>query len=116
MTAVEILRTLGYRVIEASNGRQALEQFLRRPDIALVFSDVMLPGGLLGPQLVKKLREHRPSMKVLMTTGFSESNIASRDLFDGSIDVLPKPYRVEDLARRIRALLDNDEEKRRVQM
>ena len=43
----------------------------------------------------------------------------SRDilfLFDGSIDVLPKPYRVEDLARRIRALLDNDEEKRRVQM
>jgi PAS domain S-box-containing protein len=116
MTAVEILRTLGYRVIEASNGRQALEQFLKRPDIALVFSDVMLPGGLLGPQLVQKLREHRPSMKVLMTTGFSESNIASRELLDGSIDVLPKPYRVEDLARRIRALLDNDEEKRRVQM
>jgi FixJ family two-component response regulator len=51
-----------------------------------------------------------------MTTGFSESNIASRALLDGSIDLLPKPYRVEDLARRIRALLDNDEEKRRVQM
>ena len=115
MTAVEILRTLGYRVLEASNGRQALEQFMRRPEIALVFSDVMLPGGLLGPQLVQKLREHRPTLKVLMTTGFSESSIVSRGVLDGSIEVLPKPYRVEDLARRIRARLDSHEEMQRVQ-
>ena len=114
-TAVEILRMLGYRVLEASNGRQALEQFLRHPEIALVFSDVMLPGGLLGPQLVQKLREHRPELKVLMTSGFSESGVMSRGVLDGSIELLPKPYRVEDLARRIRAKLDGNEEMKRVQ-
>ena len=89
MTAVEILRSLGYRVLEASNGRQALEQFMQHPEIALVFSDVMLPGGLLGPQLVQKLREHRPSLKVLMTTGFSESGVLSRGVLDGSMEMLP---------------------------
>jgi DNA-binding response OmpR family regulator len=50
-----------------------------------------------------------------MTTGFSESSIVSRGVLDGSIDVLPKPYRVEDLARRIRARLDSHEEMQRVQ-
>jgi PAS domain S-box-containing protein len=115
MTAVEILRMLGYRVLEASNGRQALEQFLRHPEIALAFCDVMLPGGLLGPQLVQKLREHRPQLKVVMTSGFSESGVMSHGVLDGSIELLLKPYRVEDLARRIRAKLDGNEEMKRVQ-
>ncbi|MGH8175624.1 MAG: PAS domain S-box protein, partial [Steroidobacter sp.] len=115
MTAVEILRTLGYRVFEASNGRQAHERFMQHPDIALVFSDIMLPGGLLGLQLVQKLREHRPDLKVLMTSGFSESGIMSRGVLDGSIGLLPKPYRVEDLARQIRARLDSCEENKRGQ-
>jgi CheY-like chemotaxis protein len=115
MTAVEILRMLGYRVLEAGNGRQALEQTLRHPEIALVFSDVMLPGGLLGPQLVQKLREHRPQLKILMTSGFSDSGVLSRGVLDGSLELLPKPYRVEDLARRIRAKLDDNEEMKRVQ-
>jgi PAS domain S-box-containing protein len=106
MTAVEILRTLGYRVLEASNGRQALERFAQHPDIALVFSDVMLPGGLLGPQLIAKLRAVRPDLKVLMTSGFSESTVLHRGVLDGSVALLPKPYRVEDLARRIREQLD----------
>jgi PAS domain S-box-containing protein len=114
MTAVEILKTLGYCVLEASNGRQALERFTQRPDIALVFTDVMLPGGLLGPQLVQRLREKRPTLKVLMTTGFSECTIVSRGALDGSFEVLPKPYRVEDLAQRIRAMLDGREEIKRV--
>ena len=71
-TAAEILTSLGYRVLEASNGHQALEQFMRFPDIALVFSDVMLPGGLLGTSLATKLCERRPELKVLLTTGFTE--------------------------------------------
>ncbi len=70
----------------------------------------MLPGGLLGTQLVQKLREHRPQLKVLMTSGFSESGVMSRGVLDGSIELLLKPYRVEDLARRVRAKLDGNEE------
>lgn len=113
-TAVDILGSLGYRLLEASNGFQALEQFMHHPEIALVFSDVMLPGGLPGTTLVNKLRERRPGLKVLMTSAFSESTILNRGILDGSIEVLSKPYQLEDLARRVRAILDEKEETKRV--
>jgi len=113
-TAVEILGSLGYRLLEAANGHQALEQFMQHPDIALVFSDVMLPGGLLGTSLATKLSERRPGLKVLMTTGFSESTIMHRGLLDGSMALISKPYKVEELARRVRTILDETEESQRV--
>jgi PAS domain S-box-containing protein len=113
-TAVEILGSLGYRLLEASNGHQALEEFMQHPDIALVFSDVMLPGGILGTTLATKLCERRPNLKVLLTTGFSETAIMHRGLLDGSMALLSKPYKVEELARRIRAILDEKEETQRV--
>lgn len=113
-TAVDILSTLGYRVIEAANGHEALERFTQHPEIALVFSDVMLPGGMLGSQLIQKLEERRPGLRVLLTSGFSESGIMTRGMLDGSIELLQKPYKVEELARRVRALLDSKEETDRV--
>jgi CheY-like chemotaxis protein len=113
-TAVDILTSLGYRVHEASNGHQAVERFMQHPDVALVFSDIMLPGGLLGTNLVQKLRERRPTLKVLMTSGFSETSILHRGILDGSMELLGKPYNVEDLARRIRVILDEKEEMHRV--
>jgi PAS domain S-box-containing protein len=113
-TTVDILSSLGYRVLQACNGHQAIERFMESPEVALVFSDVMLPGGLLGTQLVQKLSERRPGLKVLMTSGFSESGIMDRQLLDGRIELLQKPYRLEDLARRIRAKLDGIEENDRV--
>lgn len=113
-TALDILGSLGYRLLEATNGYQALEQFMQHPEVALVFSDVMLPGGVPGTSLVEKLRERRPQLKVLMTSAFSESAVLSRGLLDGSLELLTKPYRVEDLARRVRAILDGKEETKRV--
>jgi PAS domain S-box-containing protein len=113
-TAVEILGSLGYCVLEASNGHQALEQFMQHPEIALVFSDIMLPGGLLGTQLVQKLAERRPDLKILMTSGFSDSSIMHRGVLEGTIELLHKPYQVEELARRVRAQLDGNEETQRV--
>ena len=106
-TAVEILGSLGYRVLEAANGHQALEQFMQHPDIALVFSDVMLPGGLLGTQLVTKLRERRPGSEGAADDGIQrERDHASRHArwFDGS--AAANRIKVEDLARRVRAILD----------
>jgi PAS domain S-box-containing protein len=113
-TVVDLLSSLGYRVLGAATGREALEQFMRQADVALVFSDVMLPGGLLGTNLVQKLRDSRPSLKVLMTSGFIDSAIMRRAMLDGSIDVLAKPYKIDDLARRVRAALDGKEEIQRV--
>jgi DNA-binding NtrC family response regulator len=113
-TTVEILASLGYRVLEAANGHQALEQFMRYPDIALVFTDIMLPGGVLGTQLVEKLTERRPGLKVLLTSGFSDSSLMHRSMLDGTAELLPKPYQLEELARRVRAQLDGKEETQRV--
>ncbi|HEU4604458.1 MAG TPA: hypothetical protein VFS24_20965, partial [Steroidobacteraceae bacterium] len=62
----------------------------------------------------QKLSERRPGLKILMTSGFSESGIMDRQLLDGRIELLQKPYRLEDLARRIRAKLDGIEENDRV--
>ena len=87
---------------------------MQHPDIDLVFSEVMLSGGLLGTSLVTKLSERRPGLKILMTTAFSESVIMHRGLLDGSIEVISKPYQVEELARRVRAILDDTEESQRV--
>jgi CheY-like chemotaxis protein len=111
-TAVDILESLGYRVVEAANGHQALEQFTQHKDIALVFSDLMLPGGMPGTLLVDKLRERRPDLKVLMTSAFSESSMMRREILDGSLVLLSKPYGVEDLARHVRAILDEKESER----
>jgi DNA-binding NarL/FixJ family response regulator len=75
----------------------------------------MLPGGVSAAEMIRKLREFHPRIKALLTSGFSESVIAHRSLLDGSIEMLPKPYELTDMARRVRAVLDSTEEKVRVQ-
>lgn len=113
-TAVEMLQSLGYRVLSAGGGREALD--LATPDqhVALLFSDLMLPGGVSTNALVKKLRAQVPQLRVLLTSGFSDSVIANRAMLDGSIEIIPKPYQLNDLARRVRAVLDQVEEPNRV--
>lgn len=104
-TAVEILSSLGYVTVEASSGEEALERFAQHPDIALVLTDVMLPGALKGPALARKLRERRPELKVLLTSASSEAAM-QRGTIEDAIGTIAKPYRVEVLARRVRAALD----------
>ncbi len=105
-TAVEMLGSLGYRVYAAGAGSEALQLAAQHSDIALLFSDLMLPGGMSSVALLRKLRLAHPHIKELFTSGFSESVIAHRSLLDGSVDVIPKPYQLSDLARRVRAALD----------
>ena len=114
-TAVEMLLSLGYEVFSATAGRDALEIAKHEANIDVVFSDAMLPGGLSSMALIRKLRDLHPNIKPLLTSGFSESVVAHRSLLDGSIDVLPKPYAMNELARRVRAVLDSSEENTRVQ-
>lgn len=113
-TAVDILGSLGYRVLQAGTAREALEQFAMYPEIALVFTDVMLPGGVLGTQLAQRLKRSHPGLRVLLTTGFNETSVLHRTVLEGELEVLPKPYQVEALAHRVRALLDASEESQRV--
>ncbi len=108
-TALELLRSLGYHTLGAATGTQALELFMKHPKIALVFSDVMLPGGMLGTQLVHKLRERRPGLKVVLTSGCTDDDAAPA-MMELPQGLLPKPYSLEELARRVRGALDEIQE------
>lgn len=114
-TAVEMLAGLGYKLYEAGNAQQALEQLALPTEIALVFSDIMLPAGMLGSQLEQRPAGAAARSESAMTSGFSESGMVHRGILDGSVELLAKPYKLEDLACRIRARLDGKEENKRVQ-
>ncbi|MDO9062646.1 MAG: ATP-binding protein, partial [Bradyrhizobium sp.] len=97
------LKALGYRVIVTSNGLAALE-VLRRPEqIDLMFTDVVMPGGLFGPQLAEEAARLRPELKVLFTSGYSEQPAGWADRPGARI--LHKPFRRHDLALMLRSVL-----------
>ncbi|CAD7034151.1 PAS domain-containing sensor histidine kinase [Pseudorhizobium endolithicum] len=99
------LTDLGYQVIEAENGTVALERLKEHPDIALLFTDVVMPGGMTGDELADIVRAERPEIKVLFTSGYAEPEIAGRELA-ASGSWLKKPYTAKELAIRLRELLD----------
>ncbi len=98
------LKALGYRVIVTSNGPAALEVLGRPGQIDLLFTDVVMPGGLFGPQLAAEASRLRPGLKVLFTSGYSEHPVKSADQPDARI--LNKPFRRHDLALMLRSVLN----------
>ncbi|UPG86672.1 PAS domain S-box protein [Luteibacter aegosomatis] len=106
--AVAFLRGLGYRVIEAESAASAQAAFERNADIDAVFTDVVLGDGDSGFDLADRLRALRPSLKIMMASGY-EYGSSEDDLsrLDGR-QLLRKPYRREQLAAALRALLDGD--------
>jgi CheY-like chemotaxis protein len=97
------LRTLGYRVIATSNGPAALEVLRQPGDIHLLFTDVVMPGGMFGPELAKQATVLRPGLKVLFTTGYSQNPVKTPDGVDAR--VLTKPFKRQDLAAALRLAL-----------
>jgi len=96
---------LGYQVLEASDGAAAFAM-LDHCEVDLLFTDVVLPGGVDGPELARAAVERRPGLKVLFTTGFSATMTDSDGQLDDGVRLLSKPYRREDLARALRRVLD----------
>ncbi|MBN1270548.1 MAG: response regulator [Kiritimatiellae bacterium] len=104
---VKILETLGYRVLQAGNGGEALLVFeLEKGPIDLVLTDVVMPL-MNGRELVRRLKESGQAFKVLYTTGFSEDVFADRETDAANIPLLQKPYTREVLGRMVRQILDN---------
>jgi len=102
---VRQLGEIGYRVIEAETAGAALE-LLEREKVAVVFTDVVLPGGMNGYELARVVLERWPGTRIVLTSGFPENRIAADGELD-SVKLLSKPYRKEDIARVIREVLDN---------
>jgi CheY-like chemotaxis protein len=101
-----ILRELGYRVLEAANGRSALEILDRAPEIQLLFTDVGLPGGMNGRELAEAAKQRRRDLKVLFTTGYARNAIVHGGRLDPGVQLLTKPFTYEALAERLRDILD----------
>jgi PAS domain S-box-containing protein len=106
--SLEILRDLGYRVIEASDGHEALRLLDSHLDVSLVFTDLGLPGGLDGEQLAAQVRLRRPEMKFLFTTGYVEAGKHPRSDPAGRTAMLSKPFNYARLGEKLRQLLEGD--------
>lgn len=101
-----ILEGLGYQVITAASGFEALRITRERTDFDLLFSDVMMPGGVNGVQLADQIEQLRPGIPILLCSGYTESSILEDARVDGGRRILHKPYTRRQVGAKIRELLD----------
>ncbi|KIC51116.1 PAS domain S-box protein [Tateyamaria sp. ANG-S1] len=103
--SIERVRDLGYKTLEAANGDDAYVLLQSGVHIDIVFSDLVMPGTLNGYDLAAKIREEFPDVRVLLTSGYASDVVTSKLGGTKRYDVLHKPYRQSDLAKRLQALL-----------
>jgi PAS domain S-box-containing protein len=101
------LISLGYNVLETSNGIGAMEILRQDIEIDLLFTDVVMPGGLGGRELAEAACKIRPGLKVLYTSGYTENSIAHQGRLDPGIQLLNKPYRRDKLAAKLREMFED---------
>lgn len=101
-----VLRELGYDVIEASDAASALAALDDRADVDLLFTDVVLPGGVHGRKLADEVRQRRPGIIVLFTSGYTRNAIVHNGRLDPGVQLITKPFTYEELAERVRRALD----------
>ena len=103
--AIRALEHLGYGVLSADDAEHGLATLAAHAEVALLFTDVGLPGRN-GRLLAEEARRVRPGLKVLYTTGYARDAIVHQGILDSGVHLLPKPYTIETLARKLRAVLD----------
>ncbi|MDN4051987.1 response regulator [Massilia sp. YIM B02763] len=111
-TVVEMLTELGYRVLKAGDASAALTVIDSGVHVDLLFTDVVMPGPLRSPELARKARERLPELAVLFTSGYTENAIVHGGRLDRGVELIGKPYTKEHLARKIRHVLANEQQKR----
>ncbi|ATB40228.1 histidine kinase [Cystobacter fuscus] len=110
-TAVEMLSELGYRVLKAGDAQSALAIIQSGVPVDLLFTDVVMPGPMRSPELARQARQALPELEVLFTSGYTENAIVHGGRLDPGVALLVKPYRREDMARKIRMMLRNRQQR-----
>jgi PAS domain S-box-containing protein len=103
---VRQLQSLGYRTVQARDGLAALTCLRGSAAVDLLLSDIVMPGGMDGWALAEAARHLRPAIKILLTSGFNGGTASPMNPDRVAIDLLDKPYRKGELARRVRGALD----------
>jgi PAS domain S-box-containing protein len=104
--AVMCLRSLGYVVLAAADGSEALQRLGSDIAIDVLFSDIVMPGGINGWELAEMAIRQRPGLRVLLTSGYALDIMVARGRIREGAELLTKPYRKAELARRLRELID----------
>lgn len=104
-----LLQGLGYQVTSAESGQHALAIIEAQADIDLLFTDVVMPGGINGRQLADRASTLRPGLKILFTSGYTENAIVHHGRLDPGVQLLSKPYRRQELAAKVRKVLSEAE-------
>jgi CheY-like chemotaxis protein len=105
MVAAESLRELGYQIVTAANAAEALDLLRGDQPVDLLFSDVIMPGGMNGAQLAVEARGIRPTLKVLLTSGYTAAALNREHGLPDNLDVVEKPYQREELAKKLRLVI-----------
>jgi CheY-like chemotaxis protein len=103
---VKQLTDLGYETREAENAKAALAALAKHPEVELLFTDIIMPGGMTGVELAREVRRQHPKVKILLTSGYTARAMANGFHDIEGLELLPKPFRKHDLAQRIRGILD----------
>jgi PAS domain S-box-containing protein len=100
----DMLKSLGYSVLVASDGRSALAILQERKDVKLLFTDVVMPG-MGGHELAKKAQKLHPELKILYTSGYTQDSMIHNGKLDAGVTLLEKPYNRAALAAKLREVL-----------
>ena len=111
-TVIETLTDLGYRVLQAPDAKSALAIVESGIAIDLLFTDVVMPGPMKSTELARKAVERLPGLSVLFTSGYTENSIVHEGRLDEGVELLSKPYSLEQLARKVRHQLANAAQRR----
>jgi CheY-like chemotaxis protein len=108
------LKRLGYQIVAVEDGVEAIEVLKATPDFQLLFTDIVMPRGIDGFELAQEARKLRPGLPVLFTTGYSEELMRRTDRLGPDMCWLNKPYLQEELATKIRSILDGERDPKQV--
>ena len=103
--AIRSLESLGYRVTAAVDGNDALQKLGTDIAVDVLFTDIVMPGGLNGWELAERARQDRPKLRVLLTSGYALETLTTHERLRDCSTILTKPYRKFELARRLREVL-----------
>lgn len=104
--AQSVLEDFGYRTVRATNGKEAMAILEGDTEIDLLFTDLIMPGGINGLMLARAARKARPRLRVLLTSGYAELAFERQEAGGGEFDIISKPYKRSELASKIRQAID----------
>ncbi len=104
-SASQLLESLGYRVLAVADGANALEILSKGEKIDVLFSDVVLPGGMTGEMLAKQVKQRHPKVKILLTSAYSREVLIAQGRLVDRLPFLNKPFRRDQLGKSVRDIL-----------